>query len=156
MMKKISKLILFTILVLQQSIYANKLPVKNQDVSPEQLAKQNKQITKLAAEQLSKTLPQVINKYTTITNIEAKDTSLIYTYEINTGAKSDEAIIAEDRTQWEKYYIENVCKRSKRFLDAQVNLSYVYISAKTKVKLFQFDVTQAKCFAMYGPSYGDN
>ena len=132
-----------------QLILANNLKVKQQDVSPQQLQKQNKEITKLAAEQLSKDLPQIVDKYTVATAIEAKGTKLIYTYEINTGAKSDKAIIKEDRTAWERVYIENVCKRSKRFLDAQVELSYVYISSKTKVKLFQFYVSQAKCFKIF-------
>jgi hypothetical protein len=147
------KNLLFTFLLFTafiQSISANNLPVKNQDVSPEQLKSQNKEITKLAAQQLSKNLPQVINKYTIITKIEAVGASLIYTYEINTGAKSDETVRAEDRTKWEEFYIQNVCQRSKRFLDAQVSLSYVYYSAKTKTKLFQFDVNQAKCFKIYG------
>ncbi|MEA2017054.1 MAG: hypothetical protein U9N59_01290 [Campylobacterota bacterium] len=146
------KILLITIIGLTfcQSILANDLPVRNQDVSPQQLEKQNKEITKLAAEQLSKNLPQVINKFTTITSIKADGSNLTYTFEINTGAKSDETVINEDRTQWEKLYVENVCKRSKRFLDAQVKLSYQYISAKTKVKLFRFDVTQAECFKRFG------
>jgi len=139
-----------SLIALGQVLLANEMPVKNQDVSPEQLQSQNTQIAQLAAEQLSKNLPQVINKFTTITSIKASDTTLTYTYEVNTGAKSDEAVQKEDRTQWEKVYVENVCKQSKRFLDAQISLSYIYFSAKTKVKLFQFDINQAKCFKRFG------
>ena len=137
---------LFLALFLAQVCLSNNLPIKNQDVSPKQLQKQNKEIVKLVAQELSKNLPQTINKYTTIVKIEGIGTSLIHTYEINTGAKSDKAVIAEDRTKWEKIYIKNVCQRSKRFLEAQIYLSYVYVSEKTKKKLFQFDVTQDKCF----------
>ena len=144
-MKKL--VLLFAIITtLTQAVFGVDLPVKNQDVSAEQLKSQNKEITKLVATELSKSLPQVINKATKIISIEAIETNLIYTYEINTGAKSDDAIRAEDRTKWEKIYVKNVCKRSKRFLDAQVKLSYVYISAISKEKLFQFDIEQADCF----------
>lgn len=146
-MKKL--LLLFTIITaLTQSLVAKDLPVRNQDVSPEQLRKQNKEIAQLAANELSKNLPQVVNKYTTIVSIKAVNKTLVHTYEIKTGAKSDEAIRKEDRSAWEKVFIENVCARSKRFLDAQVELSYVYTSAISKEKLFQFDVTQIKCFNM--------
>jgi len=143
-------LVVISLLAVVQVAFAKDLPVKKQDVSPQQLESQNKQIVILAAKQMSENLPQVINKYTTITSIKADDTSLIYTYEINTGSKSDKTVQAEDRTKWEKVFTKNVCERSKRFLDAQVLLSYVYISAKTKVKLFQFDVSQAKCFKRFG------
>ena len=139
-------LIFITIVALGQSIFSADLPVKNQDVSPEQLKSQNKEITKLVATELSKNLPQVINKYTTVVSIKAVEANLIYTYEINTGAKSDDAIRAEDRTEWKKIYTENVCQRSKRFIDAQVKLSYVYTSKISKEKLFQFDIEQADCF----------
>ncbi len=149
-MKKILNSILLLNALFVPCAIANDLKVKNQDVSPAQLQKQNTQITELAAAQISKDLPQVINKYTTITDIQAIGAKLIYIYEIKTGAKSDKEVMAEDRTKWEKLYIANVCKRSKRFLDAQVHLSYVYNSEKTKVKLFQFDVTQAKCFKLNG------
>lgn len=149
-MNKLMILTILTIVTLGQVLFADELPVKQQDVSPEQLQKQNIQIASLAAKQLSKDLPQVINKYTTIVSVKAVDTTLTYTYEINTGAKSDETVKSEDRTNWEKIYVKNVCERSKRFLDAQVALSYVYISAKTQAKLFQFDVTQAKCFKRFG------
>ncbi|MEA1914489.1 MAG: hypothetical protein U9N30_04140 [Campylobacterota bacterium] len=139
------------ILGLANSILATDLPVKNQDVSPEQLAKQNKQIIQMVAQELMKTIPQKINKYTSIVDVKAVESNLIYSYEINTGAKSDEAVMAEDRTNWEAAFIENECKRSQRFLDAQVKISHVYNSEKTKVKLFQFDVTQAKCYKLFGP-----
>ncbi len=146
--------ILLTTLI--QSIFANNLPIKNQDVSPQQLQKQNKEITKLAAQAESKNLPQVVNKYTTIVSIEAVDTTMIYTFEINTGVKSDETIINEDHSKMKRIITEGICKSSKRFMDAQITKTYIYKSAISKKKLFQFDVNQAVCYKMYGPRYGDN
>ena len=43
-----------------------------------------------------------------------------------------------------------ICRSSKRFIEAEIMISYLYISAKTKKKLFQFDITQAECYKLYG------
>jgi len=146
------KILIFTItiVILAQSIFANNLPIRNQDVSPEQLKSQNKEITKLVVAQLSKDLPKKIDKYTNFTNIESKDANLIYTFEINTGSKSDEAVKKEDRSRMEKAVTTGICRSSKRFMDAQITITYLYVSAKTKAKLFQFDITQDKCYKLYG------
>ncbi len=143
--------LIFTLVAaLIQSTLANNLPVKNQDVSPEQLKKQNKEITILVAEQLSKDLPKEIDKYTKFTNIEAVGATLIYTFEINTGSKSDEAVIKEDEARMKKGITNGVCRSSKRFMDAQITITYIYKSAKSKAKLFQFDIKQADCYKLYG------
>jgi len=38
-----------------------------------------------------------------------------------------------------------ICQSSRRFIEAQINISYIYIGAKSKAELFRFDVTQADC-----------
>ncbi len=114
------------------------------DLSKEML-KQNRQIVKMAVKAIGDKLPQKVDKYTQFTAISNKDLTLIYTFEINTGAKSDEAVIKEDKKRMEKHVKQGICKSSKRFLDSHINISYIYISAKTKTKLFQFDVTQSDC-----------
>ena len=119
--------------------------IKQQDISPAQMQKQNKQIVELAATEINKTLPQTVDKYTTLTKVEGKDTTILYTYEINTGAKSDETVQKEDRSRMKEAVTYGICQTSKRFLDAQINISYLYISAKSKVELFRFDVTQSDC-----------
>ena len=148
-MKKSLLIILFGLL-LSQSIVAKDVEVKQQDVSPQQLQKQNKQIAKLAAEAESKNLPQKVDKYTTIVSIEAKDTSMIYTFEINTGVKSDEAIIKEDHSRMEKAITNGICRSSKRFMDAQITKIYRYRSAISKKRLFEFKVNQVVCYKLYG------
>jgi hypothetical protein len=77
--------------------------------------------------------------------VSAKDTTLEYLFEINTGAKSDETVRKEDHARMEKAITEGVCRSSKRFLDAQINISYIYRSATSKSELFRFDITQQKC-----------
>jgi hypothetical protein len=133
------------------SILANApLPIKNQDVSPEQLKSQNKEITKLVAQELSKNLPQEIDKYTKLTKVDSKEASIIYTFEINTGAKNDSAVQKEDHLRMKEAVTRGVCRSSKRFMDAQITIIYLYISAKSKSNLFQFNINQDICFKLSG------
>lgn len=131
------------IIILSQSIFAE--GIKQQELPVEEMQKQKREIVKLSSEEISKTLPQTVDKYTTLTTVEGKDTTLIYTFEINTGAKSDETVKREDRTRMQKAVTTGICQSSKRFIAAQINISYIYISAKSKAELFRFDVTQADC-----------
>ena len=122
--------------------------IKQQDISPAQMQKQNKQIVQLAATEINKTLPQTVDKYTTLTKVEGKDTTILYTYEINTGAKSDETVQKEDKTRMKEAVTYGICQSSKRFLDAQISISYLYISTKSKAELFRFDVSQKDCVSV--------
>ncbi len=141
-MKK-SLLAFSIIMTLSQSTFAE--GIKQQDLPVEEMQKQKREIVKLSSEEISKTLPQTVDKYTTLTTVQGKDTTLVYTFEINTGAKSDETVKKEDRTRMQKAVTTGICQSAKRFIDAQINISYIYISANTKVELFRFDVTRADC-----------
>ena len=140
-MKKLVLLLSFT---LSYALIA-KDEIKTQNMPTDEMLKQNTEIVKLASEELQKRLPQKVDEYTTLQRIEGKDTTLIYIFEINTGAKSDESIIKEDKSRMKKAIVSGICKSSKRFLDAQINITYVYKSAASKVKLFQFDVSREDC-----------
>jgi len=148
MMKKLYTIIFLTIIITGQSIFASNLPVKNQNVSPEQLTSQNIQITKLVAEQLSKDLPKTIDKFTKFTNIVASDANLIYTFEINIGSKTDKEVINEDRSRMRDAVVSGICQSSKRFMDAQITMTYEYVSSQSKTKLFQFDVNKSDCLKL--------
>ena len=119
--------------------------IKQQEFPPAQMQKQNKEIVQLVAKEMSKTLPQTIDTYTTLVTVEGKETTIVYTYDINTGAKSDETVKKEDRTRMKEAITYGICRGSKRFLDAQINIAYVYRSAISKAVLFRFDVTQSDC-----------
>ena len=131
------KKILFTLVLIVGFINAA-------DLSKEMKA-QNKKIVQLASQEISKTLPQTIDKYTKLTKVTGKDTTLLYIFEINTGSKSDESVKNEDKSRMKKAVTAGICKSSKRFLDAQIDISYIYISAISKAELFKFDVTQKSC-----------
>jgi len=109
---------------------------------------QNRKIAALAAKELSKTLPQTIDKYTKLVDVRNEDLTLVYVFEINTGSKSDETVQKEDHARMQSAVEYGVCRSSKRFLDAQIDISYLYQSAKSKAKLFQFDITQTDCVGM--------
>ncbi len=141
-MKK-SLLALSIITTLSQSVFAQ--GIKQQDLPVDEMQKQKREIVKLSSEEIAKTLPQTVDKYTVLTKVEGKESTITYTFEINTGAKSDEAVKKEDRTRMQKAVTTGICQSSKRFIDAQINISYIYISAKSKAELFRFDVTQADC-----------
>ena len=135
-----------TILVtLTQYSFSNEVQAQSRNMPQAEMQKQNKEIVQLVAEELNKTLPQTIDKYTQLVKVEGKDTTLLYVYEINTGVKSDEAVQKEDKTRMKEAVTYGICRSSKRFLEAQISISYIYVSAKSKVELFRFDVSQTDC-----------
>ena len=119
--------------------------MQTQELPTTELIKQNRQIVKLASEEISKSLPQKVDQYTTMTKVEGKDNTMVYIFEINTGAKSDETVKNEDHTRMKKAVTQGVCKTQQRFLDAEINISYLYKSAITKAVLFQFDINKEDC-----------
>ena len=142
---KKSFLALGIVIALSQWSLGEVRQMQTKELPLEQMQKQNREIVKLASEEISKTLPQKVDSYTTLMMVEGKDTTLIYTFEINTGAKSDDTVRKEDRGRMQKAVTAGICQSSKRFLDSKINISYLYISANSKAELFRFDVTQADC-----------
>jgi len=157
-MKKGSLFLLLVILSVQTLFGANSVEQKQvvkatdapnlnirSDSNVQELQVQNRKIIGLVVEELSKDLPKKIDQYTEFVGITNDDLTLIYIFEINTGGKSDETVQKEDQSRMQQAVTQGVCRSSKRFLDAQINISYLYKSAKSKAKLFQFDITQADC-----------
>lgn len=139
--------IFLILLSLSIALVASDIPTRTGIFPQKEMKNQNKEIASLVAKEISSTLPQIIDKYTTLSSVKNEDSTLIYTFEINTGVKSDEAIQKEDRTRMKQAVTSGVCQSSKKFLEAGINTSYVYISSKTKVLLFQFDIAQKDCIA---------
>jgi hypothetical protein len=134
---------LFLLLGLSTSIFAKDIDIKQREVDLNLF--KNREVLQLAVEQLSRTIPQKIDKYTTLVEIKAEDTTLVYIYEIYTGAKSDEAIKRENHNAMEEAVTLGSCKTSQRFLKSGISIRYVYQSATTKERLFKFDVNYEKC-----------
>ena len=153
-MKKYALLILFALLS-SQTLFAATAPLDTPTKEPapkmriddnvQDLKTQNREIVALVVKELSRDLPKKVDQYTEFVGIKNDGLTLIYIFEINTGAKSDAAIIKEDHSRMQEAVTQGVCRSSQRFLDAQINISYLYQSAKSKEKLFQFDITKADC-----------
>jgi|FLOH01.1.fsa_nt_gi hypothetical protein len=140
---------IFSILIIfNSSVSAQDLKTRTDEFPKKEMKSQNKIVAEMFVEEISKNLPQKIDKYTQFINITNKDTTLIYTFEINTGSKSDDAVRKEDRTRMHKAIQNGICKSSQKFLEAGINTSYVYISAISKAHLFQFDITQQDCIEL--------
>ncbi|MCX6051741.1 MAG: hypothetical protein NTZ60_04435 [Campylobacterales bacterium] len=138
-------LLSFSILITFSSFACSGELAKTGDFPKQEMKSQNKDIVKQVVSEISKSLPQTIDKYTKFVDIQAKDLTLLYTFEINTGAKSDDAVKSEDKSRMQKAVVTGICQSSSKFLEAGINTSYIYISTKTKAHLFQFDVTQKDC-----------
>ena len=131
--------------ILTPSSYATEVIRDGQAYPIDKMREQNREIIKMVVTEISKTLPQQVDKYTKMTKIRDENLTLIYTFEINTGAKSDKAVRKEDKPRMKKAITKGVCQSSKRFLEAGVELTYEYNSASTKDKLFSFHMTQKIC-----------
>jgi len=150
-MKKIILLAL-TIIILNANTTT---PIKNnlpRTVEPKAQAKadaqlriQNKKIIKMVVAEIGKNLPQKIDNYTTFVSITDENLTLVSTYEINTGEKSDEKVRVEDQPRMQEFVVEGICRSSKRFLQADINITYVYKNKTTKVELFRFEVEANNC-----------
>ncbi len=112
-MNKIIKNIFIGLAILLSSaaiaVETPKAPMQTQDMPTKDMISQNKSIVALAAESMNKDLPQTIDKYTKLMEIKGEDSTLVYIYEINTGAKSDETVIKEDRSLMKEAVTTGTC-----------------------------------------------
>ena len=131
----------------------NDLPATSDPLMKEkadkQIKLQNKEVLKSAVAAYRKNLPQRVDKYTTFTRVESQGLTLIRIYEINTGAKSDEMVRQEDKSRMQEAVKYGVCTTSKRFLDSNIALTYLYKSAKSKAELFRFEFSSKDCINIW-------
>ncbi len=131
--------------ILFQFLAAQTPKLDTQEFPLKELKKQNTQIAALAAKEMSKTLPQKVDQYTTVTHIVNDGSTLVYTFVVNTGKKSDAVVQKEDHSRMQKAITQGVCNTSKKFLLAGIDTLYIYKSAKTNKVLFRFKITQDTC-----------
>jgi hypothetical protein len=134
-----------TLLLISISIFASDTSVKTGEFPAKEMKAQKTKMAKMMAEELNSSLPQVVDRYTTLASIKSDKATLIYTFKINTGAKSDETVRKESRSRMKKAVTNGVCQSAKKLLLAGISYSYIYISAKSNAHLFQFDISQKDC-----------
>ena len=139
------ELLISTLLLFSVSSYATDTIKEGQSYPIDKMKEQITKIIKMTVTEVSKGLPQKIDKYTEITKVRDENLTLIYTFNINTGAKSDETVKKEGKERMEKPVSKGICQSSKRFLDAGVTLRYEYFSKSTQKELFTFTLNQKKC-----------
>ena len=133
------------LLALSISIFAQDLKIRTDTFPDSEMKAQNVTVAEMSAEALSKDLPHKIDKYTTLQTITNKEANLIYTFFINNSSKSDEAIKKEDKSRMKKAITIGVCQSAKRLLEAKIDITYIYSSARTKAELFRFNISQKDC-----------
>jgi len=139
------QLLISTLLLFSVSSNATDTIKEGKSYPIDKMKEQITQIIKMTVAEVSKGLPQKIDKYTKITKVRDENLTLIYTFEINTGAKNDESVKKEAKVRMEKPVSQGICQSSKRFLDAGVTLRYEYFSKSTQKELFTFTLNQKKC-----------
>ncbi|MCW9027061.1 MAG: hypothetical protein OQJ77_07060 [Thiovulaceae bacterium] len=137
---------LFLVLsIIVSTIMAKEIPTRTGEFPKEQMKIQAKEIAQRAAFSMNQGLPQTIDEYTQLVSVKAEDVTMVFSFEINTGAKSDEAVKKEDHSRMQKAVTVGVCQQSRKFLEAGINTSYIYASSKSKDVLFRFDISIDKC-----------
>ena len=136
---------IFLIVTLSTLLLSSEMKTRTGELPKKEMISQNITIAQMKAQEESSSLPQVIDEYTTLISVKNKDTTLIYTFEINTGAKNDDAVKKENRTRMKEAVTMGVCRTEHNFLKAGISTSYIYISAKSKVKLYEFNISQKDC-----------
>jgi len=114
------------------------------DMSDE-MKKQNQKVVTLFVQEMSDQLPQKIDRFTTLKEIKGETQRIDYIFEINIGSKSDAQVIKEDHSRMKEAVTLGICKTSIRFLEAEIAIRYIYLSAQSHKELFHFDVSQADC-----------
>jgi hypothetical protein len=136
---------LYILLIALLPIFGLAAEDKNKGISLEAIKAQNRNVVKMAAEEMSKSLPTTIDKQTKLIDIKTDDTTLVYIFEIDTAPKSDETVKKEDHSRMQKAVTEGVCRSSERFLESDISIRYIYKSALTKAELFTFDISKENC-----------
>ena len=114
------------------------------DLSVDKMREQNRIIVQKAAEGIGETLPQKVDDYTKLIAIDGNGTRLTYTFEVNTGAKSD-ATMRKEGARMAPRIFQGICGSAKRFMEADISLRYRYISSATKAEVLRVDANKSIC-----------
>lgn len=115
------------------------------DLSIEKMKEQNINVVQKAVEGLSKNLPIEIDKSTRLVQVEGKGTRLIYTFEIKTAPKSEKELIKEGRTKVAPRVKKGLCHSADRFLQAGIDITYIYLNGATGNKILELNITKEDC-----------
>ena len=115
------------------------------DLAVDKIRSQNVELVAKAVEGLRKTLPQKIDAATTLVAVDGMGTELTYTFEVDGGPKSDEALRQEGQERMRPAVEAGICRSAKRFLDSGIEIVYRYLSKMSKREILHVKMNQEKC-----------
>ena len=115
------------------------------DLSVDKMREQNLHVVKKAVEGIRETLPQKVDDYTRMVQIDSNGTRLIYTFEVNAGPKSDETLKREGKERMAPVVRQGICQSARRFLQAGIDISYRYLSKASGNEILRVDVSEKDC-----------
>ena len=147
----LKKYLIFTILSI--GVYAQDMPLTpfkpsiqlGGDFEIDKMKMQNLNIVKKAVEGINKTLPQRVDRLTQLIRLDSNGTKLIYTFEVDIKDKNISRVREDAKQNIAPRIKRGICKDSKRFLQAGIDIRYRYISRKSKKELLIVDVDEKSC-----------
>ena len=115
------------------------------DLSIDRMREQNIHVVQKAVEGLNQNLPIEIDKSTKLVKVEGEGARLIYTFEIKTAPKSDKELIEEGRTKVAPRVKKGLCHSADRFLQAGIDITYIYKNSATGNTILELNVTKKDC-----------
>jgi hypothetical protein len=114
------------------------------ELSVDKLREQNLNVVQKAVEGIGEHLPQKVDDYTKLIAVDSNGTTLIYTFEVLSGPQSDDTLKRQGKGMAPRIQ-RGICLSSKRFLQADIDLRYRYISSQSRQEILRVDVDKYRC-----------
>jgi hypothetical protein len=114
------------------------------EMSIDKLKQQNRELVQKAVEGLNENLPQKVDDFTQFVGVEGNGTKLTYLFDVDAGPKSD-ATLRKEGTAMAPRIRTGICATAKRFLQADITLSYRYRNRTTGTPVLVVDVNKTQC-----------
>ncbi len=114
------------------------------DLTIDKLRQQNLTVVKKAVEGIRLTLPQKVDQFTQFVAIDSNGTRLIYTFAVDAGPKTDEALRAKGKKMAPRV-LKGMCGSADRFIQADIALTYRYVNKATQTEILRVDADKKLC-----------
>jgi len=115
------------------------------ELSVDKMREQNLNVVQKAVQGIGEHLPQKVDKYTTFIGIDGNGTRLIYTFEVDGGMRSDEALKEDGQKRMVPIVKAGICQSCQRFLQADINITYRYLSEASKNEILRVNINKEDC-----------
>lgn len=150
MHKRFAALVILAALGLHATVPLNPFQPKVQiekitrEMSIDKLKQQNRELVQKAVEGLNENLPQRVDALTQFVGVEGNGTNLTYLFDVEAGPKSD-ATLQKEGAAMAPRIRQGICATAKRFLQADITLTYRYRSHATQQTILEVDVNKTQC-----------